>query len=61
MPGEYNDWLLGEFPKYSCDAESCTSYYRTADGRAPFLFPGDFKRYAELHEESGLHKFEEVA
>lgn len=57
----YNDWMLGEFPKYSWGAESCNSYYRTADGRAPFLFPGDFKRYKQLHEESGLHEYDQVA
>jgi cyclohexanone monooxygenase len=57
----YNDWMLGEFPKYSWGAESCNSYYRTADGRAPFLFPGNFKLYAKLHDESGQHEYDEVA
>jgi cyclohexanone monooxygenase len=57
----YNDWMLGEFPKYSWGAESCNSYYRSADGRAPFLFPGDFKLYAKLHGESGPHEYEDVA
>ena len=55
---EYNDWLLGEFPKYSWGASSCNSYYRDAAGRAPFLFPGNFALYENLHSETGLHEYE---
>jgi cation diffusion facilitator CzcD-associated flavoprotein CzcO len=57
----YNDWLLERFPRYSWGHSSCNSYYRNAEGRAPFLFPGSFQEYAELHEEGGLHEFDTVA
>ncbi len=54
----YNDWMLGRFPLYSWGASSCNSYYRQANGRAPFLFPGDFKTYRKLQEEMTLADFE---
>ena len=55
---EYNDWMLPRFGDYSWGSASCNSYYRFPDGRAPFLFPGDFKTYQKLHAECGLHEFE---
>ncbi|MFT5441015.1 MAG: cyclohexanone monooxygenase [Myxococcota bacterium] len=55
---EYNDWMREEFPKYAWGNESCNSYYRTADGSVPFLFPGNFKTYAKMHDESGLHDYD---
>jgi cation diffusion facilitator CzcD-associated flavoprotein CzcO len=54
----YNDWLLEEFPKYSWGNASCNSYYRSEDGRAPFLFPDDFALWEKLHGESGLHEYD---
>ena len=54
----YNDWMLEEFPKYSWGNASCNSYYRSADGRAPFLFPGNFAHWEELHAEVGLHEYD---
>jgi hypothetical protein len=57
---EYNDWLLTQFEIYSWGAASCNSYYQLPNGRAPFLFPGDFKTYEELHAQCGLHEFELV-
>lgn len=54
----YNDWLQPRFGDYSWGAASCHSYYQLADGRAPFLFPGDFETYRRLHAECGLHEFE---
>lgn len=56
----YNAWMDARFPLYSWGNASCTSYYRTALGRAPFLFPGDFATYARLQDEGGLHEFEVV-
>ncbi|MCH7866513.1 MAG: NAD(P)/FAD-dependent oxidoreductase [Myxococcales bacterium] len=55
---EYNDWLLTQFALYSWGASSCNSYYQLPNGRAPFLFPGDFKTYEDLHAQCGLHEFE---
>ncbi|MCH2170717.1 NAD(P)/FAD-dependent oxidoreductase [Myxococcota bacterium] len=55
---DYNDWLLPRFEHYSWGASSCNSYYRFDNGRAPFLFPGDFKVYQKLHAEAGLHEYE---
>ncbi len=54
----YNEWMDARFPLYSWGNESCHSYYRTAEGRAPFLFPGGFEEYAKLQEEGGLHEFD---
>ena len=56
----YNDFLLQEFPKYSWGHSSCNSYYRSADGRAPFLFPGDFDAFVEAQAEAGLQDFEAI-
>ena len=55
---DYNAWMDTQFELYSWGNASCTSYYRNAAGRAPFLFPGNFKTYEKLHEDSGLHEFE---
>ncbi len=57
---EYNDWLLTQFALYSWGEASCNSYYQLPNGRAPFLFPGDFKTYQELHAQCGIHEFELV-
>ncbi len=54
----YNDWMLERFPTYSWGHSSCNSYYRSDDGRAPFLFPGDFKTYKKLQDETGLESFD---
>ena len=55
---EYNAWMDSQFELYSWGNSSCTSYYRTAAGRAPFLFPGNFKTYAQFHDEGGIHEFD---
>ena len=55
---QYNDWMLEQFPRYSWASPSCSSYYTNADGRAPFLFPGRYSEYEELHEAAGLHEFD---
>lgn len=54
----YNDWLATRFPRYSWASPSCSSYYRDANGRTPFLFPGRFKEYTKLHDQSGLHEYD---
>lgn len=54
----YNEWMDGEFDLYSWGHGSCTSYYRNEAGRAPFLFPGDFKTYDRFHSEAGLHEYD---
>ena len=56
----YNEWMDTQFALYSWGSSSCNSYYRNAAGRAPFLFPGDFKTYLQFHQESGLHEFDVV-
>ncbi|MFK7896147.1 MAG: flavin-containing monooxygenase [Myxococcota bacterium] len=55
---EYNDWMLEQFPLYSWGNASCNSYYRFDNGRAPFLFPGDFKTYQQMQSECTLEEFE---
>ncbi len=54
----YNDWLATRFPRYSWASPSCSSYYQDANGRTPFLFPGRFKEYVKLHDQSGLHEYD---
>lgn len=54
---EYNAWMDTQFELYSWGSASCTSYYRNAAGRAPFLFPGNFKAYEKFHREGGIHEF----
>lgn len=54
----YNQLLASQFEKYSWGSSDCNSYYRTATGHAPFLFPGGFKQYEALHEQTTLQDFE---
>ena len=58
---EYNDWLEGKFSQFSWGVPSCSSYYVSDTGFYPFLFPGKFKEYADIHEEIGLADFDLVA
>jgi cyclohexanone monooxygenase len=55
---QYNDWMADRFGRFSWGSSDCHSYYRNAAGHAPFLFPGNFKEYRRLHDESGLHEYE---
>lgn len=54
----YNAWMAGRFERFSWGASDCHSYYRNADGHAPFLFPGNFREFCKLHEASGLQEYE---
>ena len=54
----YNDWMADRFERFSWGSSDCHSYYRNAAGHAPFLFPGNFKEYSRLQDESGLHEYE---
>jgi cyclohexanone monooxygenase len=53
----YNEWMADRFETFSWGARDCNSYYRNDSGHAPFLFPGNFKQYKRLHNESGLHEY----
>ena len=55
---QYNDWMADRFRRFSWGSSDCHSYYRNAAGHAPFLFPGSFREYRQLHERSGLHEYE---
>jgi len=57
---QYNRWMGERFDRFSWGSADCNSYYRNASGHAPFLFPGNFKEYRKLHEESGLHEYDVV-
>ena len=54
---EYNQWMDERFERFSWGASNCNSYY-TSGGHPAFLFPGNFKEFAQLHEESGLQEYE---
>ena len=55
---QYNGWMTERFTRFSWGAADCHSYYTNASGHAPFLFPGSFKEYRQLHRQSGLHEYE---
>ena len=55
---QYNDWMADRFARFTWGSSDCHSYYRNAAGHAPFLFPGNFKEYRRLHEETGLDEFQ---
>ncbi len=50
-------WMKTQFGKFSWGSPDCNSYYTNDEGYAPFLFPGDFKQWVELHGEIGLDDF----
>jgi cyclohexanone monooxygenase len=54
----YNAWMADRFPKYSWGSADCNSYYRNASGHAPFLFPGSFKEYCKIQDETALQDYE---
>lgn len=55
---QYNDWMAERFGKFSWGSADCNSYYRNAAGHAPFLFPGNFKEYSRLQDESSLKEYD---
>jgi cation diffusion facilitator CzcD-associated flavoprotein CzcO len=55
---DYNDRLAERFSRYSWASPSCSSYYQDEQGRTPFLFPGRYKEYVKLHDQSGLHEYD---
>jgi cyclohexanone monooxygenase len=57
---QYNDGMADKFEKFSWGSSDCHSYYRNASGHAPFLFPGNFKEYRQLQDESGLQEYDLV-
>ncbi len=56
---DYNAWLAGRFGRFSWGASDCNSYYRTASGHAPLLFPGNFREFCRVHDSHGLHEYEQ--
>lgn len=58
---EYFHWMTTQFGKFSWGSPDCHSYYTNAAGHAPFLFPGNFKHWLELHDAIGLDDFNVVA
>ena len=57
---EYNQWMAPRFESFSWGSSDCHSYYRNASGHAPFLFPGNFKEYRRLQDDTGLHEYEVI-
>ncbi|MFU8763640.1 MAG: flavin-containing monooxygenase [Haliea sp.] len=53
----YNNWMDGRFERFSWGASDCNSYYRNAAGHAPFLFPGNYREFCQLHDASGLQEY----
>ncbi|MEM9255323.1 MAG: NAD(P)/FAD-dependent oxidoreductase [Pseudomonadota bacterium] len=53
----YNNWMADRFGRFTWGSSDCHSYYRNAAGHAPFLFPGNFKEYKQLHEETHLDDY----
>ena len=57
---EYNDSLADRFSTFSWGAADCSSYYTTASGHAPFLYPGNLKGWRRLQDAMSLDEFELV-
>lgn len=55
---DYHEWMSDRFERFSWGSSDCNSYYRNVSGHAPFLFPGNFKEYRQLQDESGLHEYD---
>lgn len=56
----YNDWLKSRFSDFSWGHSSCNSYYQTATGATPFLYPGDFKMFCEQQANCSIEEFDVV-
>jgi cation diffusion facilitator CzcD-associated flavoprotein CzcO len=54
---EYNQWLDSQFAQFSWGSADCVSYYQTASGQSPFLFPGDFATFLRHKRATGLAQF----
>ena len=48
------------FAAFSWGAADCRSYYRTASGHAPFLFPGNIRAWRRIQSEITLAEFDLV-
>lgn len=55
---QYNDWLKSQFSGFSWGHSSCESYYVTANGASPFLFPGKFAAYKKQQMALSVADFE---
>ncbi len=55
---QYNRSIAGDFAAFSWGASDCQSYYRTASGHAPFLFPGNFKTWRRIQSDITLEEFD---
>lgn len=56
----YNEGLADKFAGFSWGAADCHSYYRTASGHAPFLFPGNAKGWRRIQSSIDLDEFDLV-
>ncbi|GAB5452551.1 MAG: NAD(P)/FAD-dependent oxidoreductase [Halioglobus sp.] len=54
---QYNNWMADRFSRFTWGSSDCHSYYRNAAGHAPFLFPGNYKEYKQLHEQTNLDEY----
>jgi cation diffusion facilitator CzcD-associated flavoprotein CzcO len=57
----YFRWMATQFGQFTWASGDCHSYYVNASGHPPFLFPGNFKQWVELHSKIGLEDFNVVA
>ena len=54
---QFNDWVATQIQKFSWGHSSCSSYYRTEAGHAPFLYPGTIKQFRKMKAEIGVHEY----
>ncbi len=54
---QFSDWVAANISNFSWGHSSCNSYYRSASGHAPFLYPGSIKHYKEMKAACGLHEY----
>ena len=60
LSAAYNEGLADKFAAFSWGAADCRSYYRTASGHAPFLFPGNIRAWRRIQSEITLAEFDLV-
>ncbi len=54
---QYNNWMAERFERFSWGASTCNSYYRNASGHAPFLFPGNYREYQDVQQQTNLSEY----
>lgn len=55
---DYNSWLQSQLPQFAWGNSSCSSYYRSASGHSPFLYPGNYASFKRMRDSTSVEEFE---